>query len=79
MIEYWPWQSLDFGAETYWGGVLPHSQVPGRYREVARIGEEFALVGTLACGAVPDCDIVLLYDQDSKNSPARRPASIGQG
>jgi beta-galactosidase len=67
MIEYWPWQSLDFGAETYWGGVLPHSQVPGRvYREVARIGEEFASVGPLACGAVPDYDIAVLYDTDSK-------------
>ena len=25
MIEYWHWHTLHFGAETYWGGVLPHS------------------------------------------------------
>ncbi|MFI7413316.1 beta-galactosidase [Streptomyces sp. NPDC049627] len=25
MIEYWQWQTLRFGAETYWSGVLPHS------------------------------------------------------
>ena len=30
MIEYWHWHTLPFGAETYWGGVLPHSRQPGR-------------------------------------------------
>ena len=30
MIEYWHWHTLHFGAETYWGGVLPHSGGPGR-------------------------------------------------
>jgi beta-galactosidase len=74
MVEYWPWQSLVFGAETYWGGVLPHSQVPGRvYQEVARIGEEFAAVGSLACEAVPDCDVAVLYDTDSKFALAGQP------
>ncbi len=28
MIEYWHWHTLHFGVETYWGGVLPHSQQP---------------------------------------------------
>ena len=36
MISYWHWNTLAFGAETYWGGVLPHSGEPGRvYRELA--------------------------------------------
>ena len=36
MIEYWQWQTLHYGIETYWGGVLPHSGRPGRiYREIA--------------------------------------------
>ena len=30
MIEYWHWHTLPYGTETYWGGVLPHSLVPGR-------------------------------------------------
>ncbi len=39
MIEYWHWHTLPYGAETYWGGVLPHSLVPGRvYREVSDLG-----------------------------------------
>jgi beta-galactosidase len=42
MIEYWHWHTLHFGAETYWGGVLPHSGRPGRtYAELARLGAEF--------------------------------------
>ena len=28
MIEYWQWQTLHYGIETYWGGVLPHSGRP---------------------------------------------------
>src|SRR5207247_2329572 len=41
MIEYWHWHTLHFGAETYWGGILPHSGRPGRvYRELARLGAE---------------------------------------
>ena len=33
MIEYWHWHTLPYGTETYWGGVLPHSLVPGRVYE----------------------------------------------
>ena len=30
---------LHYGTETYWGGVLPHSQQPGRYWEVTELGD----------------------------------------
>ena len=30
MIEYWHWHTIHFGTETYWGGILPHDQQPGR-------------------------------------------------
>ena len=46
MVEYWHWHTLHFGIETYWGGVLPHSQVPGRiYREVAELGATLKALG----------------------------------
>lgn len=74
MVEYWPWQSIPFGAETYWGGVVPHSQVPGRvYRELARVGQELALAGEMAAKTVPDYDVALLYDTDSKFALASQP------
>ncbi len=39
MIEYWHWHTLHFGAETYWGGILPHTGRPGRtYGELAGLG-----------------------------------------
>jgi beta-galactosidase len=67
MIEYWHWHTLHFGAETYWGGVLPHSGRPGRtYRELSRIGAELQTVGDLLAGLVPDADLAMLYSMPSK-------------
>ncbi len=68
MVEYWHWNTQLAGAETYWGGVLPHSGVPGRaYREIARLGSELAGdAGEAFASAVPDFDIAVLYDSDSK-------------
>ena len=41
LVEYWHWHSLHYGAETYWGGILPHSLKPGRiYHELAAVGAE---------------------------------------
>ena len=67
LIEYWHWNTLPFGAETYWGGVLPHSGIPGRaYREIARTGQELREAGGAFGTAEPDYDIAVLYDSDSK-------------
>ncbi|MER5505815.1 beta-galactosidase [Streptomyces sp. NPDC002766] len=67
MIEYWHWHTLHFGAETYWGGVLPHTGRPGRtYAELARLGAEFETAGPLVAGIEPDADITLLHSTPSK-------------
>ena len=67
MVEYWHWHSLHFGTETYWGGVLPHSQRPGRiYQEVSEIGAALRAIGTALDGYQPDADVSLLYSQESK-------------
>jgi beta-galactosidase len=67
LVEYWHWNTLPFGAETYWGGVLPHSGIPGRaYHEIARIGQELRDAGGAFAAAEPDYDIAVLYDSDSK-------------
>ena len=67
MIEYWHWHTLHFGAETYWGGVLPHSGRPGRvYAEIARLGAEFDAAGALVAGIRPDADIAMVYSMPSK-------------
>ena len=67
LIEYWHWNTLPFGTEMYWGGVLPHSGIPGRaYHEIARIGQELREAGGAFVTAEPDYDIAVLYDSDSK-------------
>jgi len=67
MVEYWHWHTLHFGAETYWGGVLPHSGRPGRaYAELARLGAEFEAAGPLVAGIEPDADVALVYSVPSK-------------
>lgn len=69
MIEYWHWHTLHAGTETYWGGVLPHSRVPGRvYDEVAELGSLLERFGDRLEGYVPDADVALLFSTDSKQS-----------
>jgi beta-galactosidase len=67
MIEYWQWQTLHFGIETYWGGVLPHSGRPGRiYREVAELGHTIKELEPQLVGYQPDADVTFLYSMDTK-------------
>ena len=69
MIEYWQWQTLHYGIETYWGGVLPHSGRPGRiYREIAELGHRLRDLGPQLEGFTPDADVALLYSIDTKHS-----------
>ncbi|MEU2773110.1 beta-galactosidase [Streptomyces sp. NPDC007162] len=67
MIEYWHWHTLHFGAETYVGGILPHSGRPGRlYDELLRLGTELETAGPLVAGLEPDADLTLVYSTPSK-------------
>ncbi|NUR63830.1 MAG: beta-galactosidase [Catenulispora sp.] len=67
MVEYWHWHTLHFGAETHWGGVLPHSGRPGRaYAEIAKLGAEFEAAGSLVAGIEPDADVALVYSMPNK-------------
>ncbi|CAD5991024.1 beta-galactosidase [Agreia sp. COWG] len=67
MVEYWHWHTLHFGVETYWGGVLPHSQVPGRiYRQVGALGATLAALGGALDGMEPDSDVLMLWSTDTK-------------
>ncbi|UAJ79791.1 beta-galactosidase [Leifsonia sp. ZF2019] len=67
MVEYWHWHTLHFGVETYWGGVVPHSQRPGRiYREVAELGSTLGALGPALDDYRPDADVLMLYSTDTK-------------
>jgi len=83
MIEYWHWHTLHYGAETYWGGVLPHSGVPGRaYREMSVLGAELRRVGSALADATPDGDVAILSSTDARfalagQPPLQRPDGTG--
>lgn len=83
MLEYWNWNTLTYGTETYWGGVLPHSGRPGRaYRELSQVGHEMASAGRAFLGATPEADVAMLYDSDSKwalSFPAQGPIPLPNG
>ncbi|QCB93001.1 beta-galactosidase [Cellulomonas shaoxiangyii] len=67
MIEYWHWHTLHHGAETYWVGVLPHDQQPGRvYDQLAALGAELRAAGDAVAGLVPDAGVGLLWSNASK-------------
>jgi beta-galactosidase len=67
MIEYWHWHTNHFGTETYWIGILPHDQQPGRvYAELSRLGAELRTAGSRVVGLRPDAHIGLLYSARSK-------------
>ena len=67
MIEYWHWHTNHFGTETYWVGILPHDQQPGRvYAELSRLGDDFRRAGSRVVGLRPDAEVGLLYSARSK-------------
>lgn len=67
LIEYWHWQQLHYGTETYWGGILPHDRIPGRvYEQISALGRELHELGDAVSGLRPDCDMALLYSPESR-------------
>ncbi|WP_062205121.1 beta-galactosidase [Demequina salsinemoris] len=69
MIEYWQWQTLHTGIETYWGGILPHSGRPGRiYREIAALGARIRAIEPDLASYRPDADVAFVYSTDTKRA-----------
>ncbi len=80
MIEYWHWHTIPYGAETYWGGVLPHSLVPGRvYQEVSAVGADLKALGSALDGYVPDAEVAVLWSNPSRYALQFMPPFSGDG
>lgn len=78
MIEYWHWHTLHFGAETFWIGVLPHDQRPGRvYEQLAALGAEIKSAEDHLRGLVPDATVGLLWSNESMWGLEGQPALAG--
>lgn len=75
MVEYWHWHTLHYGTETYWIGVLPHDQRPGRvYRELSQIGKELECASADLRELKPRSDVTFLWSNPSKWGLAGQPA-----
>jgi beta-galactosidase len=80
MIEYWHWHTTHFGAETYWGGVLPHDQRPGRvYEQIARLGRELESSQWLLDGLEPNAHVGFLWSNASVWGLAGQPSLAKDG
>lgn len=66
-IAYWHWNTLHYGAETYWGGMLPHDYSQNRvFRELTLLGKDLECHGDRLTDLQVDSEVGLLYSQDSK-------------
>lgn len=80
MIEYWPWRQIGFGAETFWGGIIPHDGKPGRvYRQIAELGAELESCGDMILGLEPDYDITMMYSVQSRWAMECEPYQADKG
>jgi len=77
-VQYWQWHTLNHGPETYWGGVLPHDQRPGRaYGQIARLGAQMMRTREALAGLVPDADVGFLFSLPSKWALSFAPPLVG--
>lgn len=75
LLEYWHWHTLHYGTETYWIGILPHDQEPGRvYRELATLGNELITASDHLKGLTPTAEVAFLWSNASKWGLAGQPA-----
>lgn len=66
MVEYWHWGTLDYGQETYWGGLLGHDMEPNRvYNEYATTAHEIDNIGKEIVNLKKKNQVAILYSHDS--------------
>ena len=69
MVEYWHWNSIPSGQETYWKGILSHDNEPNRvYAEFSRTAHELQRIGPELVNLKIHNDVAILYSVDSLNA-----------
>lgn len=65
-VEYWHWHSIHNAIESYWKGVLSHNlKANATYREVCRIGADFAKYSAHLVNLQKHCPVGILLDNVS--------------
>lgn len=65
-VCYWHWHSIHNSLETYWRGILSHDfEENETYREVCRIGAEFAAIGDHLVNVKKKNEVALLVSNEA--------------
>ncbi|MDE7340242.1 MAG: beta-galactosidase [Lachnospiraceae bacterium] len=65
-VMYWHWHSIHNAIESYWKGILSHNlKENAAYREVCRIGEEFARYGSQLKNLKKKASVAILLSNES--------------
>lgn len=65
-VMYWHWHSIHNAIESYWKGILSHNlKENATYREVRRIGEEFARYGGRLKNLKKKASVAMLLSNES--------------
>lgn len=74
-VVFFRWRTARFGTEQHWYGILDADGVVGRrYRDVERLAAELDELALLA-DAVPDAEVAVLHDYDSRFALQIQPAN----
>jgi beta-galactosidase len=66
-VVFFRWRTSRFGIEQYWHGILDHHGQPGRrYREVQRMGREFAALGDRVPGSTYTAPVGVLINPEAR-------------
>ena len=66
MVEYWHWGTLDYGQETYWGGLLGHDMEENRvYNEYTSTAHELDKIGKKLVNLNKKNKVAILFSHDS--------------
>ncbi|MFA6768779.1 MAG: beta-galactosidase, partial [Parabacteroides sp.] len=67
MVEYWHWNTLHYGQETYWRGILGHDMLPNRvYAEFQKGAIELNRIGNRLVNLKKQNRVAVLFSHDSK-------------
>ncbi len=67
MVEYWHWNTLHYGTENYWGGVLGHSLKPARtFESFKDTSETLNTLGDELVGLTPQSPVAMILSSESR-------------
>jgi beta-galactosidase len=75
-VNYFRWDTANFGAEEYWHGILTHDRAKSpAYDEIKQVMQELKKLGPEALNSSYPADVALCFDSDSDWATAIQPGN----